>query len=1133
MSQNADTLVTETPVIAPPVVEPATPLPAPEPVAPYARLQRDIGNAAIARSLIQRKAEDAGSPATTPPPAQTVTPRIVDDKADALPGQMHKTAFLTQLRESVCNAATEAFRGTRWSEEGCPYIERVFAYCAMLGGERLERFIRLYAPETASVATAEELIPIITARVQRSLATFVTTGKVTGVPPGIPSNLSGGMLGMVGGAVSAATNLFFKEQNGSEPKHAADPQQVQTQLGAGKPLEGGVRSRMESAYGESFGNVEVHADSNAAGLSKDLNARAFTVGQHVAFGTGEYRPGTLIGDALIAHELAHVIQQKHGDATAPAQKGTSDHDSFEEEADHAAVGAVVSTWGGAGKGLAKLTNRAMTSLRSGLRLQRCKSEVAIPAEFEMAPTVSPDDEELLDRLEGRHAVYHTYQRYVLAKKFAEMGGSHGLEGNFDAQIHFENVRSELEEELLEEGFNSIAEFETKIDQFEAFFQRYAIQTAFQILRENERLINSESQRYGGLASSNNQLAELKAALEPARVLVEAADRIPSVAKSESDGLGRGVVFRTAPQAIALYEEAEQIKKSLAPRFPILADPDRSVRSLVHADDEELQSLLQSTASDRISDIEKTRQSLADDPELVWQMEVAVQRARASLGIVQDSIYDALIRHKLSELKWDKIFHSILIGALSIGLGILTAGTGTVAVLAGAGLATLSVASVVSEAQDYLIQQAAAGTAFDRAKALTAIEPSLGWLALSIVGAGLDMGAAVGAFRALSGTAKAVSEGAATITDLETKALSVGKQIAKEQELAAAKALEPGVATAGEQAAKQQIIVPEVFADAVADSAKRAQQGKKLLAGSPEAANAIRAAAKGLDDTAVTGILRLSPETRAVVLTKFAGNADVLGRLGMMAEQSEHVVNAVNLLRRNMSEKQFEAIIGHYLKSRDIDTVAELLRAIGQAGVDDEAIKAIASGIGKVQRPKRIVEKFRPQIHEAIAEKLGPGPEGFKKMLEVTEGLHPKQSGTIFEHWAAKYDPNLPNMPKVVGGASERAVFDTRKLKSSYTRNRVISDNWIGSTGTIVEYKHLQTAGKFSGKNLDQLDNYSKLIRDGATFDGKAVNHIEYVFSTREGAEVNADLIRGTLGRQKVTIKYIDPKTGEPVVLPEL
>ena len=62
--------------------------------------------------------------------------------------------------------------------------------------------------------------------------------------------------------------------------------------------------------------VRLHDDPAAARLTRSLGARALAVGEHVAFGPNEYEPGTPVGDALIAHELAHVVQQ--GAAGGPA-----------------------------------------------------------------------------------------------------------------------------------------------------------------------------------------------------------------------------------------------------------------------------------------------------------------------------------------------------------------------------------------------------------------------------------------------------------------------------------------------------------------------------------------------------------------------------------------------------------------------------------------------------------------------------------------------------------------------------------------------------------------------------------------------------------------------------------------------
>ena len=82
-----------------------------------------------------------------------------------------------------------------------------------------------------------------------------------------------------------------------------------SQRGRGQPLPGEVRSFMEPRFGADFGDVRVHTDAEAAQLSRDLHAQAFTHGRDVYFGAGRYAPETDAGKRLLAHELTHVVQQ--------------------------------------------------------------------------------------------------------------------------------------------------------------------------------------------------------------------------------------------------------------------------------------------------------------------------------------------------------------------------------------------------------------------------------------------------------------------------------------------------------------------------------------------------------------------------------------------------------------------------------------------------------------------------------------------------------------------------------------------------------------------------------------------------------------------------------------------------------
>jgi hypothetical protein len=90
--------------------------------------------------------------------------------------------------------------------------------------------------------------------------------------------------------------------------------------GAGFPLPARVRSAMERPLGADLSAVRVHADGRAAELSRALHAQAFTHRNHIFFGAGRFAPGTTEGRRLIAHELAHVVQQGRGRGTGTLQR---------------------------------------------------------------------------------------------------------------------------------------------------------------------------------------------------------------------------------------------------------------------------------------------------------------------------------------------------------------------------------------------------------------------------------------------------------------------------------------------------------------------------------------------------------------------------------------------------------------------------------------------------------------------------------------------------------------------------------------------------------------------------------------------------------------------------------------------
>jgi pyrrolidone-carboxylate peptidase len=80
----------------------------------------------------------------------------------------------------------------------------------------------------------------------------------------------------------------------------------------GAPLPDSLREFFEPRLQADLSHVRTHADANADASARAFAARAYTAGEHIVFGAGEFHPATTRGRALLAHELVHVVQQSRG-----------------------------------------------------------------------------------------------------------------------------------------------------------------------------------------------------------------------------------------------------------------------------------------------------------------------------------------------------------------------------------------------------------------------------------------------------------------------------------------------------------------------------------------------------------------------------------------------------------------------------------------------------------------------------------------------------------------------------------------------------------------------------------------------------------------------------------------------------
>jgi len=166
----------------------------------------------------------------------------------------------------------------------------------------------------------------------------------------------------------------------------------------GQPLDAATRGFMEPRFGRTFGSVRIHAGDRAAKSAEAVGASAYTVGRQVVFAKDRYQPGSAEGRHLLAHELAHVVQQAGAAENSPDQislgePGTTAERQAEQTARTVSVSA---------PGLSQPSLGA-----SEMSLQRQEKQAGVP---ESCPAREPDSNQVAAIIQkalsrGRSAPY--------------------------------------------------------------------------------------------------------------------------------------------------------------------------------------------------------------------------------------------------------------------------------------------------------------------------------------------------------------------------------------------------------------------------------------------------------------------------------------------------------------------------------------------------------------------------------------------------------------------------------------------------------------------------------------------------------------------------------------------------------
>ncbi len=463
------------------------------------------------------------------------------------------------------------------------------------------------------------------------------------------------------------------------------------------------------------------------------------------------------------------------------------------------------------------------------------------------------------KLTGLEEVYKHYKEWKAYPR--------GKRANYKDRV----LKVELEKELQAHGFAGIDEFEEFIRRFLRAFEKESQNIAKDLLgkyagklfKEQERYQNPAeiSALYQKLAGVRKDYAEFEvnAKIWNEWVKTKDAHRIP--------GQGHMHPKHTRAEAEEAKQKAEAAKASAASQVhgmsgdhPIFQEDglplDKRIdkAALAKASESELGGIIQGHINTRMKDIGEARAEIEGNTDVIYKLDKLFPHFYAQQGIQPGSIHDQIIQDKMKEDAVIKLLKGIAVAIVAVALAVITFGAATPAIIAaGAGIAGagLSVYMALEEYKEFAQQQDLADVGF-------ADDPSMVWLVIAVVGAGLDMGAAVKAMKALGPAAKAlnaggdVSEFAKAVKALE-EAGEIEAKVARAAEKAAA--AKQGYAEASKELGKAlgsklysfpgPLLDPEVYA-AVVKMARFAIKGKlhdfeKFLAELKAARNAAKMA----------------------------------------------------------------------------------------------------------------------------------------------------------------------------------------------------------------------------------------------------------------------------------------------------
>lgn len=229
-------------------------------------------------------------------------------------------------------------------------------------------------------------------------------------------------------------------------------------------------------------------------------------------------------------------------------------------------------------------------------------------------------------------------------------------------------------------------------------------------------------------------------------------------------LGLGKVFEE--DFAGYYKQWMKVRQAHGNRHPILLGRDFDVRTITSSTSN---GQLRSGLLDHLDEVEKNINTAYSrfDGDKFWELHPMIALTKKQMGVRPDEGADIAISDYQKERANDEMFWGILKAAAAIALAVTAmVATGGLAAVAMVGSGALSIYSAAQAYEDYMFKSAAVNSSLDQANLISKEDPSLFWLALELIGAGLDVGPAIGAFAKLAKVAKRATTMAKDVAAIE-------------------------------------------------------------------------------------------------------------------------------------------------------------------------------------------------------------------------------------------------------------------------------------------------------------------------------------------------------------------------------